>query len=453
MLNKLFKNKYLLLLSQIITLIAFALIIYNAIGVTTNDTAFAKVLRNTNLSNLIVWSYWWPLIILTAILFGRFWCTVCPMELVTSLFGKIGFKRKPGKLLKSKWIITIFYAVILIIGIHTFTIHRVPQYMAIYMLSLFAIAVLVGVIWEKRSFCTYVCPIGHLLGLYSLLSFKKLRVKDPEVCVNCKTKDCISTKNHYKILGRSCTSELYPPKIADNRECLLCGQCFKSCTKDNISIQRQSIVTDVFKNIKLTSAEIFFFILVSGFVIYEVLSEWATTEEILMAIPNWTNETLALSGSITGTVKAILLFILLPLAYYLVFVLLKKAIAKESIKKSFTHLVLALLPIAASMHLFKALLKTTSRIPYWEYVFADPIGVETANLLINNPMLIAHPYLSTIEFALYILAIALLIGGFVLSITITKKQEHKNKSSRLLTNIAALIYFGTFMTTLLFWIL
>jgi len=71
MLSKLFKNRFILSSIQFITLTAFVLLIYGAIGVTTRDADFAKILRNTNLSNLIVWSYWWPLIIVSAIFFVR----------------------------------------------------------------------------------------------------------------------------------------------------------------------------------------------------------------------------------------------------------------------------------------------------------------------------------------------------------------------------------------------
>ena len=116
---------------QFAALLIFVLLIYGAIGITTQDPDFAKVLRNTNLSNLIIWSYWWPFIIVTAILFGRFWCSICPMELITSFVGKFGMKRKPGKLLKSGSISTLFYAIIIIIGIHTFSIHRIPNLMAV----------------------------------------------------------------------------------------------------------------------------------------------------------------------------------------------------------------------------------------------------------------------------------------------------------------------------------
>jgi len=451
MINKVFKNKYFPASFQSFTLIAFVLLIYGSIGVTTRDPDFAIILRNTNLANLIVWSYWWPLIIVTAILFGRFWCSVCPMELITSFFGKIGLRKKPGKLLQSGWIITLFYAIILIIGIHTFAIHRIPRYMAIYMLILFAIAVIAGLIWEKRTFCTYICPIGHLLGLYSLLSFKQLRVIDPNVCENCKTKECISKANHYNFIGRSCTSELYPAKIKDNRSCILCGQCFKSCTKNNIVIKSRKLAADLFRDIKLSWAEIAFFMMVSGFVVYEVLSEWQVSKQVVVAIPNWINHSLNITGSLSGTMKAVVLFVFLPLIFYLTFAIIKRAAAKESWLKAFTQIVIAILPVTAGMHLLKSLFKTTSRIPYWKFALAEPDGVHNAQMLINHPQLLNKEILTGIAPVISIAAILLPLGAFILSLLIIRKQQYANRMSKTISVIAVLIYACIFLMPLTAW--
>ncbi len=451
MINKIFKNRFFLTTMQFIALFIFVLIIYGAIGITTNDKSFAKILRNTNLSNLFVWSYWWPLIIATAIIFGRFWCSICPMEMITSLFGKIGLKRKPNKILKSGWLITLFYAIILILGIHTFAIHRIPQLMAIYMIVLFAVAAVTGLIYEKRTFCTYICPIGHLLGLYSLLSFTKLRVKDNNVCKMCKSKDCISKRNHYKFVGRSCTSELYPAKISDNLNCILCGQCHKSCTKNNIAIKKNRFASDLFTNIKLSWAEISFFIIVSGFVIYEILSEWSYTKKILMAVPNFINESLNISGNLTGTVKALILFVILPFVFYIIFALIKKVSGSENLKQSFNQLVLAILPITASMHLLKALLKMSSRIPYCNFIFTDPQGVKTAQSIISNPEILDKSILVSFSPFLSIFAIIFSIGGLVLSVLIIRKQQNQNKISKMVSYMAVLTYGSLFLITLLIW--
>jgi NAD-dependent dihydropyrimidine dehydrogenase PreA subunit len=323
--------------------------------------------------------------------------------------------------------------------------------MAIYMLILFAVALITGLIWEKRTFCTYICPIGYLLGLYSLLSFRKLRVKDTDVCENCKTKDCISKTNHYKFTGRSCTSELYPAKIIDNRSCILCGQCHKSCTKDNIAIQKQRFASDLFNDIKLSWAEIVFFIIVSGFVVYEIFVEWKVSKKIIMAIPDWANHSLNISGSLAGTIKAIILFVLLPFVFYMILAILKKVIAKETWEKSFTQLVIAILPVTASMHLLKAILKTTSRIPYWDFVFFDPKGVKTAQLLTDNSELLNKDILSVISPYIGIIAILLSVGGLALSLLIIRKQQYKNRISKIISIFAVLIYSSIFLITLTTW--
>lgn len=452
MINKLFKNRMFLAAMQFFTLIVFVMLIYGGIGVTTNDADFAKILRNTNLSNLIVWSYWWPLIIVSAIFSGRFWCSICPMELTTSFFGKIGLKRKPGKFLKSGWVITLFYAIILIVGIHTIAIHRIPQYMAIYMLVLFAIAVIVGIFLEKRTFCTYICPIGHLLGLYSLFAFKKLSVVNQEVCKTCKTKDCIHKSNHYNFVGRSCTSELYPPKIKDNRNCILCGQCFKSCTHDNVIIKKRRFASDLFKEIKFSWAEITFFVIVSGFVVYEIFVEWKVSKNIIMTVPNVVNQNLNVSGNFAGIIKAIILFLIFPAIFYFLFAWLKRITSNECLKTALNQLVLAILPVTASMHLLKAFFKTTSRIPYWTYSLSDPTGIETADKIIKNPELLNNVILSAgITPVLNIISVLLPFLGLILSIIVINKQKHINRTSKIISVISVILYSSIFIITMIEW--
>ncbi len=76
MINRLFRYTWFPLVFQLLSLGVFVLLIIGGLAANTSDMAFAKVLRNTNVANLIVWSYWWPLIILSAIFLGRVWCTV-----------------------------------------------------------------------------------------------------------------------------------------------------------------------------------------------------------------------------------------------------------------------------------------------------------------------------------------------------------------------------------------
>lgn len=450
MINKLFKNKYLLTSLQFFTLIIFILLIYGAWNISTADPKFAKILRNTNLSNLIVWSYWWPIIVAMAILFGRFWCSICPIELITSLSGRLGFKQKPSTFMKSGWLVTLFYAIILILGINTFAIHRIPHYMAIYMLSLFAVAVIIGLLYEKRTFCSYICPIGHLLGLYSLVSRRKIGVLNKEVCQTCKTKDCISKNNSYKFIGRSCTSGLYPAKIANGKDCILCGQCFKSCPNDNIVIKKQQIGSNLIQNIMLSWAEITFFMIVSGFVVYEILSNWSSSLKKLMALPNFINNICHIPSTYAGTVKALTLYILCPFVFYFTFALIKKFVSKESFKTLLSQFVLCILPIAASMHLLKAILKTSSRLSYWEFALKDSKGTDSANLILQNHYVLTN-YVSIPLFSVIISFLSILIPilGVILSFYVIKKQNFTSQLSRAVSIFIVIVYASIFLSTLI----
>ena len=81
-------------------------------------SSILKKLRNTNPGNLIVRSYWWPAIILLAIFFGPIWCMICPVEVITTFFAKVGLKRKRSKWLLSGMAITIFYILIIPVTTH-----------------------------------------------------------------------------------------------------------------------------------------------------------------------------------------------------------------------------------------------------------------------------------------------------------------------------------------------
>ena len=181
------------------------------------------------------------------------------------------------------------------------------------------------------------------------------------------------------------------------------------------------------------------------------MTNYGYTIKIIMAIPDWTNQLLNISGNPAGTIKAIILFVLLPFVFYSFFAIIKKAVVNQSWKTSLTQLVIAILPVTASMHLLKAVFKTTSRIPYWNYAISDPEGVLSAQLLTNNPDLLNKTIISTLSPYISIIALLLSIGGLLLSLLIIHKQKDKNRISRLITISAVLIYTGIFLVTLSAW--
>ena len=116
-----------------------------------------------------------------------------------------------------------------------------------------------------RLWCS-VCPLGSILGMYSYIAGTEWRADDPAIRKECKTKDCVAKRNRYKLAGHSCTSNLNPANIPDNRQCLLCTHCLKACPSTNFRFSLRLPFTDFFKNIKLSPAEMGILILMIGFV-------------------------------------------------------------------------------------------------------------------------------------------------------------------------------------------
>lgn len=466
--NELFRSRFFPLVPQIAALIAFGLLMVGGLLADTGDPTFAKVLRNTNLANLIVWSYWWPLIILAAIFLGRVWCTVCPMELATSLAARVGLKRKPPRVFRSGWIVTAFYIGILVIGIQMLAMHRVPMRMAIYLLVLSGTAVLTGLLFEKNTFCAFVCPVGHLLGLYARVAPFGWGVRDKSVCRSCKDKSCVAKGNLYALQGRSCGVGLRPGALDDNANCLLCGQCLKACDwnrpdasseeRPNPGWFRRPWAHDLLTLKLLSTAQAAFLWVVSGFVVYEILTEWSVSKDMLLFVPNYVTNYLEIDAAIWARmIKAVLLFVVLPCVFWLPPYALFRIRCKMRLVDYMRSWGIAFIPIMAGAHATKSILKMTSRIPYWRNAITDPIGISTANGIVDKTITLpARP--EWIDPVVTVAAISLVGVGSLLSWIIVRKLNARasgeNRDAAIDTLVFYLIpaiYGGLLFATLFAW--
>lgn len=92
---------------------------------------------------------------------------------------------------------------------------------------LLAIAILLGVAFFPRFWCTYVCPTGILFTLVA--SLRQIKVRAMDNCVNCGY--CMS----------ACPVNAVDtgPK-GSSEECLVCGRCSTACSRQAISWTGQS---------------------------------------------------------------------------------------------------------------------------------------------------------------------------------------------------------------------
>ena len=89
-------------------------------------------------------------------------------------------------------------------------------------------AVLLLTLFKKRFFCTYICPVGTMLGFVARNSIHRLVISDK--CVNCGK--CV------KVCPAGCIEP--EKKMLDNERCLRCMECISSCPAEAIAPARIS---------------------------------------------------------------------------------------------------------------------------------------------------------------------------------------------------------------------
>ncbi|MCD6308202.1 MAG: 4Fe-4S binding protein [Candidatus Latescibacteria bacterium] len=417
MLDRLFANKLFPAALQFSALFVFIMLIGLGWGITTDDPAFAKILRNTNLANLIVWSFWWPLIIAASVLFGRLWCTVCPMELIQFLLNRVGLKRPLPKFLRSGWIITLLYALVLVVGIEMFSIHRIPHRMSLYMTGLFGLTILVSLVYEKRGFCTGFCPVGHLLGLYSMNAGMELRVRDRAVCDACSDKPCVNKKRDYVWYGRACQSYLFPGSLRNNRDCILCTQCIKACPHDNVTFRFRRPLADFAAKIRLSIPQIGFIFIVFAFAFSEVVTEWSRSASWYKTPYHALVGVLGLPSPWDAGAAGILMFVVTPFVVLTLVSWIQGVFGRSGGPFSTLAVYIAsFIPLIASVHFAKAVVKSVSRFQYIPGILADPAGVVTARALYSGALTLGGGWQGTLNIIARSSAIGIMAAGGVAAV-------------------------------------
>lgn len=194
-----------------------------------------------NFGLVATWVVWWALLIGLFAVFGRGWCFMCPFGAVVdwiqrrSLWWKtkwhLGFNFKYPRRLQNLWLGTALFVGFIFMDAG-YGISNSPVLTAGLVAVLFLGAMWIALLYEKRLFCRYLCPLTVFIGMSSMFAPFEIRRKDAEVCRNCQTKDCFRGNEHY----HGCpTSQFQGGEMDSNRDCVLCTECIKACPHENVT--------------------------------------------------------------------------------------------------------------------------------------------------------------------------------------------------------------------------
>ncbi|MBI5830006.1 MAG: 4Fe-4S binding protein [Chloroflexi bacterium] len=347
-------------------------------------------LRKTNLTTLVVWGLWWPGMIAIAVLFGRAWCTVCPMELANRIGDaaarKLGWPRaRLGKYLRAGWSVVVLYLTLqlLVAGV---SIHRVPHYTAILLFVLLGGALLAGMVFsEPRSFCRAFCPAAALLSVYGRNTPVQLEAKEPSVCERCPTKDCVRAENRNRFDQRSCPSLLRPFNREPSDGCVLCLQCAKVCPYGNMGVGLVAPGAPVRRKALLKPFEAAFVMVALGFVAHDTIGEVGWFDGLFHTVP----AKLSVWWSAIGFdwLEALWFLLVFPLAVWLVIAGIGYLLGHCG---NLATLLLAAAtgaaPVIAVAHLAKAAAKMASWGGFLPLALRGPRGIDALHRIADHSL-------------------------------------------------------------------
>ncbi|MDP3480532.1 MAG: 4Fe-4S binding protein, partial [Desulfoprunum sp.] len=158
--------------------------------------------------------------------------TICPFGTLNDVVQKfVGDNLPAPKFLKKYGIWIIDASFILITwSDHVFGVVESPRGSGFLLLMIVTAVVASGALWERRTWCRYLCFLGGLSGNYSRAGMLDIR-STPEKCSKCKTASC------YKgAIVPGCPMFEFPKKMESVANCNLCGNCIKNCPNDSIQI-------------------------------------------------------------------------------------------------------------------------------------------------------------------------------------------------------------------------
>jgi len=366
--------------------------------------------RDRNIALNFFWAWWWVLILAAFPFVGRLWCSVCPFMIYGELAQKLSLWLYPRELLPwprqqaEKWGGWFMFGMFTLILLweELWNLEDTAYLSGCLLLLITAGAVIFSLLFERRFWCRYLCPIGGMNGLFAKLSMVELRAQQGICSATCTTYQCYKggpEKGEGQETG-GCPLYSHPAQLEDNRDCVLCMTCLKACPHRSVELNLRPPGIELWTTHTPTYAEVCLLFLLFGAVFLHRLPE-------IEAQFGW-NLHLNHFGIHAGVS---LLALLVPSAIALLAYAIIRLLQRNRKPRPFLELAYGYLPLvlgASVAHYLRLGLTEAGQIV--PVTFAT-FGLGTANL----PIAIADP--AVVAF----LQSVVLIFAFWLSVILTQK--------------------------------
>ncbi|MCK9389540.1 MAG: 4Fe-4S binding protein [Sulfuritalea sp.] len=342
-------SPYPLLAVKLVSVAGFLLVIYAGL--------FGTPYPERSLATTFVWNLWWPLVVVSVLFLGTAWCAICPWDTLSSWIVRLrlwrrasphpGLQRKVPPYLQNVWLALLLFVALawLEVGIG---VTAKPFATALMALAMLVLSISYLLVFERKAFCRYACPVGRTLGFYARLAPISVRPVNQETCATCKTLECYHGSKDIE----PCPTSLVVGRFSQNTNCLSCGNCMQSCPHKNVSWRLRPLGSEAIDQDQARPQMdgAWFMLLLLGI----------TTFHGLTMMPFWGEWVLTIANAIGETGKSLASFTLAMFASFgLPLLIYASAVGltwvgdrgKTSYKELFTAFSFSALPLAFVYHL------------------------------------------------------------------------------------------------------
>jgi len=228
-----------------------------------------------NPANLLVWTVWWPVLILSIIVGARSWCGYCPLPAISDgiNFNRQKFFTAPNFLQKNGVWIGIVGFVLIFLTEHATHMFSMAHATGLLLLTILSGATITNFFLGKRSWCKHICPLGKMIAHCSALSLVEMGSNTNVCSSQCDTHDCIK--------GRYCPMGLHPAVAAASKDCILCLSCAKKCIHQSVRIDLRTPWQGLRIPRKWDFAGAVFAVLLTALVLAVSLPSWSPLKPFL----------------------------------------------------------------------------------------------------------------------------------------------------------------------------
>ncbi len=200
---------------------------------------------------LLVWAIGWPALIISLFFTSRFFCGLCPFRTIAEIIQKRwNIKLKLSDFIKRQGpYIGVFGFVLILCAEQILDMPNSPLATAGLLLSILGFAVIFSILYDRASWCRYVCPLGMMGGVYSKISIFEIRANISVCNTECSHQACYNGTNEHK----GCPMHLRVFNMHTNENCILCGQCIKNCKHQAINFNLRIPAAELLRDSSLES--------------------------------------------------------------------------------------------------------------------------------------------------------------------------------------------------------